>query len=104
MPSAEFRWNERLQRQEIRAIRNIDVGEEITLCYFTIEVMQMPKEDRQTYLEDHYGFTCDCPACSLEGNFMYRYILFYFKKILPDIKGHFCKLNLHLKSQGKNPL
>ena len=32
VPSAEFRWNEILNRQEIRAIRDIIPGEEITLC------------------------------------------------------------------------
>ena len=67
VPSAEFRWNAGLNRQEIRAIRDIVPGEEITLCYFTVEIMVLSKSDRQEYLRDHYGFTCDCQACSLEG-------------------------------------
>ena len=67
VPSAEFRWHEKMYRQEIRAIRDIDPGEEITLCYFTVEVMEKSRIDRQKYLEDHYGFRCDCQACSLEG-------------------------------------
>ena len=67
VPSAEFRWNEKLYRQEIRAIREISPGEEITLCYFTLEVMGQSKKDRQEYLESHYGFICACQACSLEG-------------------------------------
>ena len=71
VPSAEFRWNEKLFQQEIRAIRDIVPGEEITLCYFTVEVMEQSKVDRQKYLEGHYGFTCDCQACSLEGKRKY---------------------------------
>ena len=67
VPSAEFRWNEKLYRQEIRAIRDIVPGEEITLCYFTLETMAKSKVDRQNYLRDHYGFICDCHACSLTG-------------------------------------
>ena len=67
VPSAEFRWNEKLHRQEIRSIRNISPGEEITLCYFTLDIMAQSKKDRQDYLEGHYGFICDCIACSLKG-------------------------------------
>ena len=69
VPSAEFRWNETLNRQEIRAIREIVPGEEITLCYFTVGIMELSKKGRQEYLRDHYRFTCACPACSLEGIF-----------------------------------
>ena len=35
VPTAEFVWNEKKRLQEIRAIRNIKKGEEITICYFT---------------------------------------------------------------------
>ena len=35
VPVAEFVWNEEKKLQEIRAIRNIKRGTEITICYFT---------------------------------------------------------------------
>ena len=35
VPVAEFVWNEEKRLQEIRAIRTIPPGTEITICYFT---------------------------------------------------------------------
>ena len=35
VPVAEFVWNEEKKQQEIRAIRRIVKGSEITICYFT---------------------------------------------------------------------
>lgn len=64
-PSAEFSWNESDNRQEIRAIRDIEAGDEICVCYFTTNVQVMGREDRRAYLQSHYGFLCDCKACSL---------------------------------------
>jgi len=67
VPTAEFRWNERRQMQEIRAIRHIRVGQEICLCYFTTKVLEQSKAERQEYLQTRYGFLCDCDACRLTG-------------------------------------
>ena len=94
MPSAEFRWNERLSRQEIRAIRNINIGEEITLCYFTIEIMEMSKEDRQAYMEDHYGFKCGCEVCSLEGIHLHIFMIEWQLKLKMLENGHVYLLKL----------
>ena len=35
VPTAEFVWNEKKHQQEIRSIRHIRRGDEITICYFT---------------------------------------------------------------------
>jgi len=67
VPYAEFFWNECLKKQELRAIRYIPDGCEITISYFTSEVGSLGKKERLEYLESHYGFPCDCPACSLDG-------------------------------------
>jgi len=67
VPYAEFMWNEEKRQQEIRAIRDIPEGEEITICYFTLLVGARSQKERKEYLQSHYGFPCDCVACSLEG-------------------------------------
>ena len=67
VPNSEFRWNDKLNRQEIRAIRSIEIGQEICLCYFTTSVLSSCKAERQEYLESRYGFVCDCEACRLSG-------------------------------------
>ncbi|KAF2173791.1 hypothetical protein M409DRAFT_62048 [Zasmidium cellare ATCC 36951] len=46
-PNAQHAWNEKLQRTQVHAVRDIEEGEEITLSY--------------TY----FGFDCGCHACSL---------------------------------------
>ena len=67
IPNAEFFWNDKRQEQEVRAITSIDVGEEITLCYFISKWQLEPAKVRKQYLYEHYGFQCDCKGCSLTG-------------------------------------
>jgi len=67
VPTAEFRWNEKQRRQEIRAIRSISTGQEICLCYFTTSILEAGKDERREYLRSRYGFDCDCEACQLSG-------------------------------------
>jgi len=40
MANAEFHWDTALHRQEIRAIKTILEGTEITLCYVTGKVIK----------------------------------------------------------------
>ena len=68
IPNAEFSWSEKRGRQEVRAIKSIEIGEEISLCYFTSKWQLESAEVRRDYLFDHYGFRCDCKACSLTGD------------------------------------
>lgn len=65
IPSAEFGWNEKAGRQEIRAIRNIKAQEEISLCYFTSQWQLENVDVRRQYLQESYGFFCTCQACIL---------------------------------------
>lgn len=67
VPYAEFVWNEEKRMQEIRAIRDIPEGEEITICYFTLLVAARSQKERREFLLSHYGFPCDCVACNLVG-------------------------------------
>ena len=69
IPSAEFCWNEKAGKQEIRAIRNIRAQEEITLCYFTSQWQLEDSDVRRHYLLEYYGFCCTCRACELTGKY-----------------------------------
>lgn len=51
--------------EEVRALRNIPAGEEITTCYFRASEMKI-KVDRQELVKN-WGFDCNCPVCSLSG-------------------------------------
>ncbi|KAI0306262.1 hypothetical protein B0F90DRAFT_728351 [Multifurca ochricompacta] len=59
-PNALFRWNEDMFAAEVRALRPIARGEEVTMCY-------VPELEgyasRQARLRDAYGFTCTCELC-----------------------------------------
>jgi hypothetical protein len=60
-PNALFRWNEEMFAAEVRALRPIARGEEVTMCY-------VPELEgyasRQARLRDAYGFTCTCELCA----------------------------------------
>ena len=81
VPNSEFAWNEKKQVQEVRALRKIETGEEITLCYFTSKWQLESAEVRKNYLFQSYGFYCDCKSCSLTGDFwpftitLYNYLV-----------------------------
>ncbi|KAH9019791.1 hypothetical protein EDB84DRAFT_1516300 [Lactarius hengduanensis] len=53
-PNALFRWNEELFAAEVRALRPIRRGEEVTIGHAS----------RQERLRDAYGFTCTCELCA----------------------------------------
>lgn len=57
-PNATTIWNGR--RLEVRAIREIPAGKEITTNYVDIK---KNRSERQTELRDHYYFTCACDRC-----------------------------------------
>jgi hypothetical protein len=59
-PNAGYTWNSNLDSVTIHAIKDIAVGEEITISYVlpTMDLFQ-----RWSAL-DGYGFVCHCPACT----------------------------------------
>lgn len=59
-PNAVFSWNEGIRKEVIHATRDIAEGEEITLSYCNITY----DKDERTWQLKHYGFKCDCEACT----------------------------------------
>ncbi|KAM6165750.1 histone-lysine N-methyltransferase SMYD3 isoform 2-T2 [Erethizon dorsatum] len=47
----------------LRAVRDIEVGEELTICYLD---MLMTSEERRKQLRDQYCFECDCFRCQTQ--------------------------------------
>ena len=62
-PNAQYFWNVDTNTRDVRALRKIKRGEEITLCYFP--TMIGSREERQTQLKDSFNFDCNCGACDL---------------------------------------
>ena len=61
-PSCEVVWREESEEQEVVAIRDMEEGEELTICYLSIkDRMKIPEERRKVLLP--YGFICSCRLC-----------------------------------------
>ncbi|KAK0613173.1 hypothetical protein B0T14DRAFT_384451, partial [Immersiella caudata] len=61
-PSAITRFDEQTLSMTIRAMKNIEPGEEITLSYTDFGLSY---NERQRNLKAKWGFDCDCSICSL---------------------------------------
>jgi|ERR1712192_61226 len=61
-PNAQFFWNIDTNTRDVRALRKINPGEEITLSYFG---MTKPRDERRSQLKDIFNFDCNCEACDL---------------------------------------
>ena len=48
---------------ELRAIKNIFKGEEITTCYFDVKELGSILRKRKTAIKKQNGFDCKCPVC-----------------------------------------
>ncbi|RSL44295.1 hypothetical protein CEP53_011295 [Fusarium sp. AF-6] len=59
--NAHDSWNRILEKLTLHALRDIEEGEEITICYLN---RLRDRAGRQAGLR---GFTCTCSLCSLEG-------------------------------------
>ena len=57
-PNAQYFWNVDTNTRDVRALRKIKRGEEITLCYFPSMIGS--REERQTQLKDTFNFDCNC--------------------------------------------
>ena len=63
-PNAMFRWDRGTFSGEIRALRPISAGEEVTISYFQgIMEPGAVTHERQKFLLKCYNFKCACPVC-----------------------------------------
>ena len=60
-PNAEWLWNKETKTQDVRVLRKIKEGEEITLGYTS----QWAREERRAELENYFNFNCRCEACDI---------------------------------------
>ncbi|KAH9071108.1 hypothetical protein EDB83DRAFT_2673840 [Lactarius deliciosus] len=64
-PNAMFRWDKETFSGEIRAMRPISEGEEVTISYFQ-EILEPAAvtHERQKFLLEGYNFKCTCSICA----------------------------------------
>ncbi|KAF1951200.1 SET domain-containing protein [Byssothecium circinans] len=59
-PNANFTWNPAIEKETIHTINDVKKGDEITLSYCDMT----HEKAHRTWELKHYGFVCDCPACT----------------------------------------
>lgn len=64
LPNTVCAWNQELGKRTVRAVRDIEAGEEITKAYVD---SHGDREARMQCLLYRYGFTCTCVACRGES-------------------------------------
>lgn len=60
--NAQNTWNENIGQLTIHALRDIEVGQEITISYLT---STSEYTERQRFLKERFKFECKCELCSL---------------------------------------
>lgn len=60
-PNAQWAFDHRCLKMELRALRQIEPNEEITIAY---KGVLSSRKNRQAGLRSEYGFSCTCPSCS----------------------------------------
>jgi len=68
IPNAEYFWNEDTETRDLRACRNIREGEQITISYLGVEMMD--RDERRHHLIVGYHFLCCCAACDISDEEM----------------------------------
>ena len=63
-PNAQRFWNEDTDTRDLRALRKIKQGEEITLSY-SVNLGIESRERRRSELKEDFNFNCNCKACDL---------------------------------------
>ncbi|RPB07912.1 SET domain-containing protein [Morchella conica CCBAS932] len=64
-PNANHSWNSDTRTESVHAIRDIDPGEEITICYQSSQSSHSNRASRQDELLKMFGFECHCMICVL---------------------------------------
>ena len=65
-PNAQYFWNEDTNTRDVRALRDINQGEEITFTYSPdIAGSIGSRKERRARLKEDFNFDCNCNACDL---------------------------------------
>jgi hypothetical protein len=68
VPNASFVWNVYSRKMEVRAVEEIEEGEEIFVSYLGGQAHDLFSRDgRRKDLQDRYDFVCQCTVCSLDA-------------------------------------
>jgi len=62
-PNAEYFWNDETDFRDLRAIKAIKIGDEITYSY--VGVTCQDRDERRTHLKNNFNFHCMCEACEI---------------------------------------
>jgi hypothetical protein len=63
-PNAAYQWHANIARETVHAIKDIEAGEEITVCYVLEDHLYLPRRVRRAYLAQAFGFDCLCIRCA----------------------------------------
>lgn len=62
--NACYSWNSARDEERVFALRDIQIGEEITVSYLKELVSYLPKEERRSKILEDFGFLCLCDLCT----------------------------------------
>lgn len=68
VPNSEVRFPHNNNLLVVKAIDNIDPGEEISICYLDECMQSRSRHSRVKYLQENYFFTCKCSKCQSQLN------------------------------------
>lgn len=66
-PNAQVTFPNNNNRLVLQALRNIEPGEEITICYLDECMQSRSRHTRRKYLLENYLFTCTCTKCEAQA-------------------------------------
>lgn len=65
-PTCKVVWSEEEQTLKLMAVRQLKIGDRVTICYKDEIISHLPVRERQQYLKEHYDFDCSCFRCYLD--------------------------------------
>ena len=67
-PNAVHHFNASTFNFTLQALRDIKSSEEISISYYPLDILLLPKTERIRAIRSHRGFQCLCQVCVQKGN------------------------------------